>query len=68
MNRTSHLRSRRDTFGQRSKSEPKSLALLVNVVLARYGLLPISETQSPVPKQSMHKPATARQMELFPRA
>lgn len=33
----------------RRRSEPKSLALLVDVVLARYGILPLAPAQSPQP-------------------
>ena len=48
----------------RRRSEPKSLALLVDVVLARYGILPLDAERRPQPAA---QPATRReQAYLFP--
>ena len=50
----------------RRRAEPKSLALLVDVVLARYGIVPLDSQRPPEPAR---KPAVARRGEqtlLFP--
>ena len=49
----------------RRRSEPKSLALLVDVVLARYGILPLDAQRGPEPaRRSEVRPA--KQTFLFP--
>jgi hypothetical protein len=49
----------------RRRTEPKSLALLVDVVLARYGILPLDAQSRPEPAQrTARRPAT--QTLLFP--
>jgi hypothetical protein len=48
----------------RRRSEPKSLALLVDVVLARYGILPLDDARNPVPARPPAE--NRRQALLFP--
>lgn len=54
----------------RRRAEPKSLALLVDVVLARYGILPLDAQAQPEParKSAARQPALRRgtQTLLFP--
>jgi hypothetical protein len=49
----------------RRRSEPKSLALLVDVVLARYGILPLDPQSQPEPARRVSSPAR-KQALLFP--
>jgi hypothetical protein len=48
----------------RRRAEPKSLALLVDVVLARYGILPLDVQNGPAPARQSEEPQ--RQTLLFP--
>jgi hypothetical protein len=50
---------------QRRRSEPKSLALLVDIVLARYGILPLQAAET-MPAQSPSLPRRGEQTLLFP--
>lgn len=49
----------------RRRSEPKSLALLVDVVLARYGILPLDAQSRPEPARRAPA-ASGKQALLFP--
>ena len=49
----------------RRRAEPKSLALLVDVVLARYGILPLDAHSQPAPARRPVLPR-GKQTLLFP--
>jgi len=49
----------------RRRSEPKSLALLVDVILARYGILPLETKDQPAPVRRAPL-RSSRQTLLFP--
>lgn len=49
----------------RRRSEPKSLALLVDVVLARYGILPLDADRQPQPAGKSDR-RLGQQTLLFP--
>jgi hypothetical protein len=49
----------------RRRSEPKSLALLVDVVLARYGILPLNPQNQPEPARRAAA-SPRKQALLFP--
>lgn len=50
----------------RRRAEPKSLSLLVDVVLARYGILPLEPEQCPQPAVKAPRSRQGRQALLFP--
>ncbi len=51
---------------ERRRSEPKSLALLVDVVLARYGILPLAADQHAEPAKHRSESRIGQQTLLFP--
>ena len=50
----------------RRRTEPKSLALLVDVVLARYGILPLDAQNQPEPRRKKEIVPRGTQTLLFP--
>ena len=50
----------------RRRAEPKSLALLVDVVLARYGILPLNAESRPEPARRAPALPRGKQTLLFP--
>ncbi len=50
----------------RRRSEPQSLALLVDVVLARYGILPLDAERRPQPAAQKAVTGRREQSLLFP--
>lgn len=50
----------------RRRAEPKSLALLVDIVLARYGILPLDADQSSEPARHQAGSRRSEQTLLFP--